>query len=92
MNTKNLLNSIDRLNRQNRHNTEESYNAYLAAFRALHPCDQSDLRGCAYFELKCRGCHEIGSSDVSDQVLYDWFRHYGSFSYEVIKELKRYYL
>ena len=74
-----------------RHNTEESYNAYLAAYRALHPCDQSDLRGCAYFELKSRGCHEIGSSDVSNQM-YDWFRHYGSFSDEVIKELTHYYL
>jgi len=74
-----------------RHNTEATHNAYLTAYKALHPCDQSDLRGCAYAELKSRGDWEIGSSDVSNQVC-DWFKHYGSFGPEVIKELTDYYL
>lgn len=71
--------------------SEVTYEAYLEAYRALHPCDQSDLRGCAYHALKDRGAWEIGSSDISCQV-YSWFKLYGSFSPLVIQQLTDYYL
>ena len=73
------------------HNSEETYNTYLEAYRALHPCDQGDLRGCAYEHLKHQGFTEIGSSDVSCQV-YEWFKEYRSFSPLVLKVLTDHYL
>jgi hypothetical protein len=71
-----------------RHNTQATHDAFVNAYEALHPNDQSDLRGCAYQELK--GGKTDASSIMSQ--LYKWFQEYGSLDQDVIDKLRHFYL
>jgi len=66
---------------------EDAYSVYLRAYQELNSLDRDLLRHIAARQLLCYGAPEIGSSDINHQ-LCQIYKQYGSFSAEVLTELR----